>query len=233
MKGGIVERSASAPKPMQLTGKPDVKPVAMAPVRKLASDGAAVSKPQLPVLSSRKTVPAVEEEDLDENDLIIKNMTPEELQDAMGEISTLLSKQNIEFLLGKGKPSQKHSLQSVKEDASPNGYDSDEPPELEDFSVPAAHDDGVASIQKKDMNNDAHYNLDGIRVFSTLADAGDVFFNNAVSVLNQVTLPADVVSATAYSITASLLKEFDGGMFSLWAEDEDAYDIQRILEVLC
>lgn len=102
MIGEIKEKSSGKPQPLPMMKKGPVIPTVLPSARPFP-EPKSVTQQSLKKDAPIERIVHENSEDKDENTLMIENMSPEEIQAALEEVSSLLSAKNIAFLRGKGK----------------------------------------------------------------------------------------------------------------------------------
>lgn len=102
MIGEIKEKSSGKPQPLPMMKKGPVIPTVLPSARPFP-EPKSVTQQSLKKAAPIERIVHENSEDKDENTLMIENMSPEEIQAALEEVSSLLSSKNIAFLRGKGK----------------------------------------------------------------------------------------------------------------------------------
>lgn len=236
MKGGIVERQPVAPKPLGAKPLPIAKPIPLPPLqpvekKPLVKNYVGPSTARPPVAPQ----PSYPSDEFSDNDELIKNMSPEEIQEALAEISSLLSKESIDFLMGKKTKGAESSASAAAVPAADES--DDEVPDLEPQSTAAAPvsaaSDVVPSAPSKgqiiDMPEEELFDLDGKRVL--LQEEAYVLVANALAKHHASFLSMDPDRLIAISRT--ILSFFEGEHF-VWrstVEDGSFFSLPRALEV--
>lgn len=241
MKGGIVEREPVKPKPL------GSKPVPIATALTLPPS-VRTTKPNIPEVvdvKKYKTEPQDisnidhSQHEFSANDELIRNMTPEQLQEALAEITSLLSKESIDFLLGK-KPQKSSEDSNTETGLDSNNPDSDdEPPELEPKSesissmpIAKATVDGNNYNTLNKLVQPSHgeiFNLDGKRVLQR----EEAYTLVANSMVKQHPFLGAIDSDHLLSITQIIISYFEDEHFVLSdvIEEGSMFSLSRAIEV--
>lgn len=240
MKGGIVERSAVAPKPLGAKPVPQAKPIplpAPAPKKEVPASQRTQNAPPVANLVSSQS-------EYSENDELIKNMSPEELQEALAEITSLLSKDSINFLMGNSsqKKTEEYSSNNIHESSDDSD---DEPPDLEPQSTQSSNvsqlkdtTDQIASNEMMNNKSDTYhseypkielFDLDGKRIIAK----EDAYVVISHAIAKHFNIFSGINPDILLTISRIILSHFCTEHF-LWMDDiEDggAFPLNRALEV--
>lgn len=241
MKGGIVERSAVAPKPLGAKPVPQAKLIPLPPPppkKEVAASQRTQNAPPVTNLVSSQS-------EYSENDELIKNMSPEELQEALAEITSLLSKDSINFLMGNssGKKTEVYSSNNTHESSDESD---DEPPELEPQSTPTSNisqikdnsdqtsSGDMMTNHNSDSNNSEYpktelFDLDGKRIISK----EDAYVVISRAIAKHFNIFSVIDPDILLTIGRIILSHFCSEHF-LWMDDIEeggAFPLNRALEV--
>lgn len=219
MKGGIVERNSGVvremrPKPMPLPPNANVLSAPTSfqpPSSSIVSRNMITAQLQVP----RATMEEEEAEEglpLSENDHILNSMTPEELQEAYAEITSLLSAKNIAFLKG-SRP-----VQELNADIGDVIQSTQTNEQAEILNEP-----DQAKFQPNNLNDMEQFDMSGMRLWQV----EDVVA--CISKLMLHDIPHDTLTEIAHTFAAS-------GFYKLVNEDDEldansVFTMHRLIEV--
>lgn len=232
MKGGIVERAPAAPKPLGAKAVPQAKPLPL-PVPLKSPNSESLPSKSVPNIS-RATNSQINNTEsqlqYSENDELISSMSPEQIEEALREISSLLSKESINFLKEQRQLNSLDGAPDIKAAQSSDSESDDDVPELEQL---AKGDARTEMVQHSSATSHVHevelFDLDGKKVISK--ENAYIVVANAMVRQNSPFLKID--SSLQLSISEIILSQFSNELF-LYLEDSqyvDFYSLDRVLEV--